>query len=392
MYSVADYLWMIADDTRVSAYAAAIRASVRPGDRVLDVGAGFGFFSAIAARAGAGHVDAVDTNPAIHLGPRLAAANGCADRIVFHHCDVERLSLAAKADVVVTDLRGPTPFARRSLSTIIDVRRRLLRTGGVLIPRTDTVYVAPSAVPATMQREVHAAYGREGLVTSPIERVVADTPYRCTIDTADLLAPGCPFARIDYETVDSPEVDGEAAWTLEAAGTVSGFAVWFATELADGIGFSSEPGSPSRVYRQLFLPLRSATPVGPGDRVRVTLALRLVLDEYVWAWRVFLTPSQDGREREVSAQNSIAETVIDPAGLHARALHASPRLGVAGASLLSLLARMDGKTPLAELAAALHRDSPHLFPTAGSATVFVTEWTARIADADRGVLPPYADV
>ena len=110
MYSLADYLWMIADDTRVSAYAAAIRGAVRPGDRVLEVGAGFGFFSVIAARAGASRVDAIDTNPAIHLGPGLAAANGCADRIRFHQVDAERLTLREKADLIVSDLRSRRAF------------------------------------------------------------------------------------------------------------------------------------------------------------------------------------------------------------------------------------------------------------------------------------------
>src|SRR5687768_18477600 len=110
---------MIADHARVAAYAAAIRAVVAPGDRVLDVGAGFGFFSVIAAAAGAQHVDAVDTNPAIRLGPRVAAANGCADRISFHHLDVRQLTLPERAGVLIADVRGPTPFGSRALEVVI---------------------------------------------------------------------------------------------------------------------------------------------------------------------------------------------------------------------------------------------------------------------------------
>lgn len=388
MYSLADYLWMIADETRVSAYAAAVRASVRPGDRVLDVGAGFGFFSAIAAHAGASHVDAVDTNPAVHLGPRLAAANGCADQIVFHQADVERLTLAGPADVVISDLRGPTPFAGRSLAAMIDVRRRLLRGGGLTIPRADTVFVAPSRVPAVVRRDVHAAYGREGIVTTPVERVVEDTPYRCTVERTDLIAAGRPWTRIDYATLDSADVEGDAEWEIEDGGSFAGLAVWFETELAEGIGFSSAPGSPTRVYSQAYLPLRAAIAVTRGDRLRVALAVRLVLNEYVWAWRVFVTSREGGQERELLSQNSIADVVLDPAELHRRTAAPPPRLGAAGGALLSLLARLDGSATVVELAEALQRDSPRLFPDTGSATVFVRKWTGWLAEADLGIPPP----
>ena len=316
MYALADYLWMLADDTRASAYAAAIRTVVRRGDRVLDVGAGFGFFSVLAARAGAAHVDAVDSNPAVHLGPRLAQANGCGDRVAFHHVDVERFELTRKADVIISDLRGPTPFARRSLATIIDARRRLLRENGAIIPLTDTMFIAPCRVPDTVRRDVHAAFGREGVDTSPVERVIQDAPYRCAIRSEDLIAPGRAWARIDYAVVAQPDVQGDAEWTFSGSGTISGLAVWFDTELAKNVGFSSGPGTAVRVYNQIFLPLRSPVSIEPGDRLRVQLAIRLVFDEYVWAWTVSITPGDDAPEREVLRQNSIADAVLDPALLH----------------------------------------------------------------------------
>lgn len=318
MYSLADYVWMLADEGRVSAYAAAIRSCVRPGARVLDVGAGFGFFSVIAVRAGASHVDAVDTNPAVQLGPRVAAANGCADRIAFHHRDAEQLTLAAAADVVVGDLRGPTPFAGRSLAVLIDVRRRLLRPGGIVIPARDTVFVAPCRVPAVVRGEVHAGFGREGVVTTPVERVLHDTPYRCAIAPSDLIAPGRAWTRIDYATADRADAEGAVEWTIEGTASISGLAVWFDCELADGIGFSSAPGSATQAYRQVYLPLEIAVGVTRGDRLRVQVAVRLVGQDYVWAWRVFLAPEGKG-ERQVIDQNSIADLILDPAELRRRA-------------------------------------------------------------------------
>jgi type I protein arginine methyltransferase len=315
MYSLADYLWMLADESRVSAYANAIRAIVRPGHRVLDVGAGFGFFSVIAARAGAERVDAVDTNPAIHLGPRLASANGCVDRIVFHHGDAERLQLPHKVDVIISDLRGPTPFARRSLATLIDVRQRLLADGGTTIPLADTVFAAPCRVPAAVRRDVHAAFGREQIATSPIERIVQDSPYRCSIGPDDVIGEGRPWTRVDYTTAASPDVRGTADWTFAEAQVIPGFAIWFTAQLAPGIALGSEPGSPTRVYNQLFLPLSDAIAIRPGDRLRLELAVRLVLNEYIWEWSVFRESKDAGAEREILRQNSIAEAVLDPGWL-----------------------------------------------------------------------------
>src|SRR5206468_3967490 len=190
VYRVGDYLWMLADSARVDAYAGAIRALVKPGDRVLEVGAGVGFFSVLAVRAGAAHVDAVETNPAVHLGPAVAASNGCADRIAFHACDAQDLTLAVPADVLLSDLRGPTPFKGRSLETFIDVRRRLLRPCGSVIARRDTLYTAPSRPPLAFRRDVVTPLQRSDVSLEPVARVVYDTRQPGRVAPDDVLAPG----------------------------------------------------------------------------------------------------------------------------------------------------------------------------------------------------------
>ena len=317
MYSLTDYLWMISDRARVSAYAEAIAAQVRPGQRVLEVGAGFGFFSVLAARAGAAHVDAVDTNPVIHLGPKVAAANGCADRITFHHIDVRQLQLEVPADVLIIDIRGPTPFGPRAVEIHVDARERLLKPGGVIIAARDTVYVAPTRIPEIARREVYAPLDQPSVALDVVERVVLDTPMRYTVAPDDLVAEGVACGTVDYSTVVETRFTGQAAWTLAGDGTIGGLAVWFDADLGGGIRFSTRPGSPITAYRQLFVPFRSPVTVRCGDRFRIDLGVVELGDSNVWHWRATLTSKDSAEEREVANQNSVAEIVIDPARLEA---------------------------------------------------------------------------
>jgi type I protein arginine methyltransferase len=83
MYSIEDYGAMIADRVRMNSYHEALRRRVRPGDVVVDLGAGTGIFALLACRFGARRVYAIEPTDAILVAREIAAANGHAERIEF---------------------------------------------------------------------------------------------------------------------------------------------------------------------------------------------------------------------------------------------------------------------------------------------------------------------
>jgi protein arginine N-methyltransferase 1 len=386
VYSLSDYLWMIADEARASAYATALRAVIAPGDRVLEVGAGFGFFSVVAARAGAAHVDAVDTNPAIHLGARVAAVNGCADRIQFHHCNIADLTLPQPADVLLIDVRGPTPFGSRSLEVLIDARDRLLRPGGRIIACADRVIVAPARTPELFRREVHGAHGREGLNLEPVERIVLDTPMRCPIAPDDLLGDGRCWVALDYRSLTSTSASGSIAWPVERGSTLDGLALWFEADLADGVGFSTAPGTGISAYSQMFIPFRNPVVVERSGWLRVELAARQMQENYVWSWRGWLARERSIEEELVLDQNSLAELVLDPAAMPLTDADRIPAIGPKSAALLALLSRIDGQRSIGALADTLAADAPDVFANRGHARELIARWVVRLAQLERGEL------
>ncbi len=147
---------------------------------------------------------------------------------------------------------------------------------------------------------------------TPVERVVHDTPLRCTIAPGDLVTRGLEWCRLEYGTLNDVSHEGHAAWRAEADAIVEGLAVWFETETAAGAGFSTAPGSGTRAYGQMYLPLASPVAIASGRRIHATLSAHLVGQEYLWSWA--LAEGEDGREPTLLArQNSVAELVVDPA-------------------------------------------------------------------------------
>src|SRR2546429_2688508 len=106
MYSLRAYGSMIADRIRVDAYAEALRRTVRQESIVAEIGTGPGVFAVLACQLGAERVFAIEPAEIIQLAREVAAANGCAGRIEFFEGLSNRVTLPARADVILSDLRS----------------------------------------------------------------------------------------------------------------------------------------------------------------------------------------------------------------------------------------------------------------------------------------------
>ena len=115
---------------------------VRPGDIVLDVGAGSGILSVFAARAGAARVYAVERTSAAVLAQELAAANGVAEIVQVIHGDVMDVELPERVDVIVSEWLGGFGIDEGMLVPVIVARDRWLKPGGVMIPRLVMAWAA----------------------------------------------------------------------------------------------------------------------------------------------------------------------------------------------------------------------------------------------------------
>jgi len=106
---------------------------IKPGDTVIDLGCGPGFFTIDMAQivGATGQVIAVDLQPQMltHVN-RKALKKGVSDRITLHRCGPDSLELTAKADFILAFyMVHETPDPANFLNEV----RALLKEGGLFL-------------------------------------------------------------------------------------------------------------------------------------------------------------------------------------------------------------------------------------------------------------------
>jgi protein arginine N-methyltransferase 1 len=345
-YSIVSYGRMLADRTRLEPYAAALRALVRPGSVVVDIGTGTGFFAILAAKLGARKVYGIDPTDLVRTARELAAENCVADRVEFIQDVSTRVELPERADVIVSDLRSILPPFQGIVATMVDARTRLLAPGGALVPRMDVLMAAPVEAPRLWD-DIAGPAEVMGVTLGAARRVATHHWLRDLFQPGQMLGEAQEWARMDYRTMTVADVSGAAEWAAARAGTAHGLGVWFRADLAEGIGFDTGPGHTS-IYQTAFFPFTEPVAVAPGDRIRAELQARHLGGEYLWFWNT--TVERAGSPPVSFRQSTFFASTPSLDRLRKRADAFVPRLRGDGQVAAFVLARMDGGAALGQIA------------------------------------------
>lgn len=239
---------MLNDQARNDAFDRAIRQAVAahgPDARILDIGAGSGLLSMMAARAGAGNVVCCESVPAIaETAEEIVAINGYADRIRIIAKKSDKLvvgeDLDGRADILISEILSCDVLAEHVLATFEDALSRLVHEDATIIPR------AVTARGCLIESEVLAKHAHvqnvSGFDVAPFGALAAQrVPVHGSMTSWRRLSDDHDLVHIDLEARRHDSATWKLSIPVRADGIAIGVLQWMRVDLAEGIEFTNSP-------------------------------------------------------------------------------------------------------------------------------------------------------
>lgn len=368
----------LSDEARMCAFRKAIEETVRPGHRVVDLGAGTGIFGLMACRAGAERVYSIEADAILGLSREVALENGFADRIRFVRGLSSRIELPERVDIVISDQMGRFGFEAGVVQFFHDARQRFLKPSGVLLPASVDLWMAPASCPERQDHQDFWSNSPQGFDFRAATSIANNTGYPVQLTAESLRATQERLTSIDFYRADGGPLTATVSFEISSPGVMHGLGGWFQAQLSRNVTLTNSPLATDRIQRRnVFFPLGVALPVEVGDRV--SARLRIVPAEVQVSWTVSVETGVRAGKAQVRkfARSTALGMLLSREDLEKTKLDSVPRLTAWGEARRTVVELIDGKRCLGDVEREVQARHPELFPARKDAAVFVAEVVSR---------------
>lgn len=258
VFEIQHHARMLADPVRLAAFRAALGKSVRPGDRVADIGTGTGILASYAAALTEAEVYGIEYFPEAASLARLMGERAGLSNVRIVHGSSFNCELPSPPDVVVTETIG----ALGPEENIVELTHAFVRRFPVvrqLIPARLALFAVPvnaSAVDAIFQGFLRgfraASHGTFDYhaIADELDAHAGTQLFTTDLTGATLVGDAVPL--VEYRLGSDNRSDFTA--TLAApGGEANALHLFFRAELADGVELTSFVRDPMTHWRHSFV-------------------------------------------------------------------------------------------------------------------------------------------
>lgn len=315
---------LLNDRPRMIAYEKAIKAMVKQGMTVLDLGTGTGILALWALEAGADKVYAIDMNlDILKVADQRMREAGFSDRFIAFNKISYDVELPERVDVMISEIMGNLADNEDFVPILKDAAKRFVKPNGMQLP----LRVRSCLGPVCAEKAHWQIQRKECRVSSShysLERVLAKkritNPFNLYYDVIVPLS--CYLSEPQQihiyggEWDQDPTYDIERRFIAKRGGNLTGFKGYFIADLAPGVtldisGDDIQRNLTSDSWKHAFLPIENPIEVRERDEIVLRFA-RTYPDEqdsgfkqcYHWSGHVLRGEREVGAFRQSMAPGS----------------------------------------------------------------------------------------
>ena len=302
---------MLADSVRINMYKSAIKKYIGPNDIVLDLGTGTGILAFFAAKQKAKKVYAIDHSDFINVAREVAKHNKF-ENIEFIQTNSRNFKPKVKIDIIIHEQIGDYLFNENMIQNLMDLKNRVLKLGGRIIPGKFELYLEPVHlkdsfnVPFIWENELYGVdFGFLRKHFKSLEEFKPQDYKQEWLDSEaieDFLCETDPIYSFDLNTLKSEkDVPHSIQCTKHVVkpGYLDAFCLYFNVKFDDDIQFDTSPLTPATHWGNCFFRIESRKCFGE-ELIDYTFTMPDLFD--ITTWNVIINFIGKGREQPQIAE------------------------------------------------------------------------------------------